>query len=281
MRSALLWTLSFVVMVLAAAWQRRTGPSYPLRGELASPAGARAYALPRSHVTTSGAVVSVPRVRRDGALIWRRYPTDEPFRAVRLESRGDALAATLPPEPAAGKVEYYLELYGPGDTLRVPEREAAVLRYRGPVDVAVLLPHVLVMFLAMLVAVRATVGVLARREEPRLAWVALLGFTVGGLALGPMVQKQAFGEYWTGVPFGWDLTDNKTLIMWATWLIACLVPLRWPRARRWLVLAAGTLTIAVYLIPHSAQGSQLDYSKSPPQALAPARPARALVPGSG
>ncbi len=280
MRSALLWTLSFVVMVLAAVWQRRTGPSYPLRGELGSPAGAVAYALPRSHVTTSGAVVAVPGVRPEGALIWRRYPTDEPFRAIRLEARGTDLAATLPPEPAAGKVEYYLELYGPGDTLRLPEREAAVLRYRGPVDVAVLLPHVLVMFLSMLVAVRATLGAFVRRREPKLAWVALLGFTVGGLFLGPMVQKQAFGEYWTGVPFGWDLTDNKTLIMWATWLVACLVPLWWPRARRWLVLAAGTLTLAVYVIPHSAQGSQLDYSKSPPQALAPGLPPQAALPGS-
>ncbi len=268
MRSWLLWTLSVLVMLAAAVWQRRTGPSYPVRGEVESPAGALAYELPRSHVTTSGAPVAVPRVRPVGALVWRRYPTGEPFRRIPLEARSAGLAATLPPEPEAGKVEYYVELYGPADTLRLPAREAAVLRYRGPVAVAVLLPHVLVMFLSMLVAVRASLGVAARREERRLPWVALAGFTLGGLILGPMVQKQAFGEYWTGVPFGWDLTDNKTLIMWVVWLVACLAPVWWPRSRRWLVLAAGCLTLVVYVIPHSAQGSQLDYGKVPPAAAA-------------
>ena len=40
----------------------------------------------------------------------------------------------------------------------------------------------------------------------------LLLLAVGGFILGPLVQNYAFGELWTGVPFGWDLTDNKTLI---------------------------------------------------------------------
>ncbi len=272
MRAPWLWLLAFLLMLAAAAWQRRTGPSYPVRGELATPAGARPYALPRSHVNTVGAPVSVPAVRPAGALVWRRFPTGEPYRALPLVRAGDSLTATLPPQPAAGKVEYYVELFGPADTLRVPEREAAVLRYRGPVRVAVLLPHVVVMFLSMLIAVRAALGAVAGWREPRLPWLALLGFTVGGLVLGPMVQKEAFGAYWTGVPWGWDLTDNKTLIIWIVWLVACLAPLHWPRWRHALVVAAGVCTLVVYIIPHSAQGSQLDYSRQPTQESAAAGP---------
>jgi hypothetical protein len=40
------------------------------------------------------------------------------------------------------------------------------------------------------------------------------------MILGPVVQKFAFGEYWTGFPFGTDLTDNKTLIAFIGWIIA-------------------------------------------------------------
>ncbi|HSJ13271.1 MAG TPA: hypothetical protein VK939_02575 [Longimicrobiales bacterium] len=262
MKSLGLWTLALLLMLASAVWQRRTGPSYPVRGELPAAPGALAYQLPRSHVTTSGAVVSVPAVRPGGALIWRRYPTDEAFEPIPLAVRGDSLAAVLPPQPPAGKVEYYVELYGVTDTLRLPAHEAAVLRYRGPVSAAALLPHVLLMFIAMLIAVRAALGAAVGRDEPTLAWLALLGFTIGGLVFGPIVQQQAFGAYWTGVPFGWDLTDNKTLMMWLAWLVACLVPLRRPSWRRGLVLVAAVITIAVYLIPHSTRGSQLDYERN-------------------
>jgi hypothetical protein len=274
MRSWVFWTLAFLVMLAAAAWQRRTGPSHPLTGAVRAGTGTLAYELPRSHETTSGAPVSIRALRPEGVLVWRRHPTRDPFQAIALVRRGSALAATLPPQPAAGRVEYYLELYGAGtDTLRVPEREAAVLRFRGPVPLALLVPHILMMFLSMLIAVRTALGALARRNEPRLAWLALLGFTIGGLMLGPMVQKRAFGAYWTGVPWGWDLTDNKTLVMWAAWLVACLLPLRWPRARRSLVLAASAITLAVYLIPHSARGSQLDYERTGSGAVSLAAPA--------
>jgi len=32
------------------------------------------------------------------------------------------------------------------------------------------------------------------------------------------VQHYAFGQLWTGVPFGWDLTDNKTLLAALAWV---------------------------------------------------------------
>jgi len=258
MNRFVLWALALVLMFASAAYQRRTGPSYPIRGELQTAAGARDFELPRSHVTTRGADIVVPAAEAAGTLFWRRYPLDEPYRAVALERAGDSLRAVLPPQPPAGKVEYFLELHG-ADTVRVPADRTAVLRYRGEVPVGALLPHVLLMFLSMLVALRAGLGAATGRDEPGLAWATLLGFTVGGMSFGPIVQKHAFGAYWTGVPFGWDLTDNKTLIMWLAWLLACLVPLLKPRLRRALVVAAAVLTIVVYLIPHSMQGSELDY----------------------
>jgi hypothetical protein len=93
----------------------------------------------------------------------------------------------------------------------------------------------------------------------------VVGIAIGGLVLGPIVQRYAFGAYWTGWPFGTDLTDDKTLAMWLAWVAAVAV-FRWrkdplDRLARWVTVAAAVVMIAVYLVPHSLRGSELDYSK--------------------
>ena len=67
----------------------------------------------------------------------------------------------------------------------------------------------------------------------------------GGFILGPLVQKFAFGEYWTGWPFGGDWTDNKTLAALVAWLVAWAI-CRWrPRFQRPAVLLAAIVMFAV------------------------------------
>jgi hypothetical protein len=69
------------------------------------------------------------------------------------------------------------------------------------------------------------------------------------------VQKYAFGAYWTGFPLGGDLTDTKILFVFCFWLAAFFLR----RRSRWWTIAATVLMVAVYLIPHSILGSELDY----------------------
>jgi hypothetical protein len=127
-------------------------------------------------------------------------------------------------------------------------------------------PHVVLMFFGMLIGVRAALAsLLSRGEARRYAWVTVVLIGIGGLLLGPIVQKHAFGAYWTGWPFGEDLTDNKTLAMWLAWVIALAVlsRRREPRDRvaRLVVAIAAVVMLAVYLVPHSLRGSQLNYDK--------------------
>jgi hypothetical protein len=79
---------------------------------------------------------------------------------------------------------------------------------------------------------------------------------IGGMVLGPVVQKYAFNEWWAGVPFGFDLTDNKTLIAFIAWVLALLM-IRKKSAPVWVV-AASLITIIIFSIPHSLYGSQLN-----------------------
>jgi hypothetical protein len=122
----------------------------------------------------------------------------------------------------------------------------------------VLVPHILLMFLGMLWATRAGLEKLA--SEPRYAgfivWTLIL-LGVGGLLLGPAVQKFSFGEWWTGWPYGTDLTDNKTAVAWLAWVVAWFANRRSPRSAGWWVVAAAVLTLAVFAIPHSLFGSEI------------------------
>lgn len=277
------WAVALVLAGSATVYQRATGPTYPLKRSFTLAGTDYKYQFLRSHETTGAAPVEVvlpgkpPKVT--GILWWRRYPTKDAFEPVAMRSSikrvtkpGEPpqeetdLVAELPKQPAAGKVEYYVMLATPEGEKRLPPGEqTVVLRYKDPVPNEILIPHVTAMILVIIIGMRA--GLSALFEPPtarRYAWAALILMTLGGMMLGPLVQKYAFGEYWTGFPWGGDWTDNKMLFMWLAWLVACVVLGAANRpvtriGRATTVLAAVVMT-AVYLIPHSMGGSQLDYS---------------------
>ena len=68
----------------------------------------------------------------------------------------------------------------------------------------------------------------------------------------------AFGPWWTGFPFGTDLTDNKTLLSFLLFA-AALATVKW-KHNKWLVGLAVLFMIAVFTIPHSTNGSEYDYA---------------------
>jgi hypothetical protein len=261
-----LWIAAFAVTVLLAVFQRMTGPSHPFRGTTVLANGETiSFKLPRSNEGRETLRIAVPRPSGVSAatLEWRRFPTDEPFRSQAMTATADGeLETRIPPQPAAGKVEYRILLESGGEIHSFPASETVVARYRGGVPASVLIPHILIMFSSMLVSTRALFEVL-RPGAPRarvLVLVSMALLVVGGLVLGPIVQRFAFGAYWTGWPLGHDLTDNKTLIAFLAWLPATV--LAWRKARTRITVALGwVVMMGVFLIPHSARGSQLDWSQ--------------------
>jgi hypothetical protein len=254
-------------MAAAAVWQRLTGPTHPRRGTAVVAGQEVRWRLLRSSLSGQPFMVAIPAPPGvSGVVQYRRYPTSEPFQDVPMSRQGEDLVALVPSQPPAAKLEYSVVLSTPSGPVRVPEGEPIVMRFKGDVPPLVLIPHVVTMFLAMMIGIRAALAaVLGRPEARRYAWVAVVGIAVGGLVLGPIVQKCAFGAYWTGWPLGSDLTDNKTLAMWLAWVAAVAVfwrrrdPL--DRVARWVTVAAAVVMIAVYVVPHSLHGTELDYSK--------------------
>ena len=259
-KNRLLWVIAVVVTLASAAYQRMTGPTYPVRGHVVLGGTEIDYRLERSHETVADQVlrVVVPDVGVSGTMQWRRYPSSDPFEAVPLVRNGDALEGILPRQPPGGKLEYQLRLVRASEAVVFPAR-AAVTRFKDPISLYVLIPHVFAMFLGMLWSTRAGLAAGTGGQTRVLAWTALALLVVGGLVLGPWVQHQAFGEWWTGVPFGFDLTDNKTLIAVVFWAIAAW-RVRAGRPARVEVVLAALATLVVFMIPHSVWGTEIDWS---------------------
>jgi hypothetical protein len=167
--------------------------------------------------------------------------------------------ADIPQQPAAGKIQYYIELTDSKGTRIIQKETPVVIRFKGTVPSSVLTPHILIMFIAMLFSTAAGLLAVAKVSSYKkyAIWTLVL-LTAGGMILGPIVQKYAFGQLWTGIPFGWDLTDNKTLIAFAFWILAVVMN-RKKEQPLYTILAAIVLLL-VYSIPHSMFGSELDYS---------------------
>jgi hypothetical protein len=83
---------------------------------------------------------------------------------------------------------------------------------------------------------------------------------LGGLIFGPLVQNAAFGDYWTGWPFGADLTDTKTMLVFLLWIAAWTFNKR--KKREYLIVGAALIMLAAYTIPHSTMGSEFDYENN-------------------
>ncbi len=272
MKQFLLWTLAVILMAASVIYQRSTGPTYPKKGKLEANGTAYKYKLLRSQETTDSARIELPVIEGviyEANLHYKRYGTMDALTTTRFKmTKEGKFTAQLPKQPAAGKMEYFITGSIDGKVFQIPDdqTESIVLRYKDPVPNGILIPHIFFMFFAVLLGLRAGLSAIVDVNTMR-RWVmiSLIGMTLGGMILGPMVQKHAFGEYWTGFPFGGDFTDNKTLIMWLVWVIAFAViglkPKKNEMISRAVVIIATVVMTAVYLIPHSMGGSSLDYSK--------------------
>ena len=263
-RPSVQWILAIVITLISAIYQRRTGPTYPARGEVQLGGQTIAMRLTRTNSITSRqpVAVTIADTAVSGAVEWRRYPTTDPWRTETLVRKGDVLEAALPPAPEAlmpmaGKLEYRVRLTR-GTEQAVFPAPPAVTRFKGDVPWWILIPHIACMFFGMLFATRAAFAAIGGGDTRRWGFLATALLLFGGFVLGPLVQKYAFDAYWAGIPFGYDLTDNKTLIAGVAWILAAF-RLRGGRQAKVAVVVAAIVTMVVFAIPHSLWGSQAQW----------------------
>lgn len=256
---SLIWILAFLLTASAAVYQRLTGPTYPVKAVVNTGGQKFSVQFLRSHTgkTDCPVVLQISDIAVKGVLFYRKYPTKDEMTKVDFKREGDKLVAFLPNQPPAGKIEYKVVLAKGETPVMISAVAPIVIRFTGEVPRGVLYLHIFLMFLAMLLSNVTGMYALFKVDYYKLMAVAtFVTLLVGGLMLGPLVQKYAFNEWWAGVPFGWDLTDNKTLIAILAWSLALLM-IRNKRSTLWII-AASLVTIIIFSIPHSLYGSQLN-----------------------
>ena len=261
MKKTILWILTVIITLSAAYYQRLTGPTHPKRVSVTLNDTIHKLKFVRSIALDERSAVRLkiydPSIQ--AKLYFKRLNTTEEYQSSDFSPEKDGYFAEIPQQPAAGKLQYYIELTDSKGTQVLFKEQNIVIRYKGGVPRFILVPHVIIMFVAMLFSSLA--GLMALVKVPQYKkyalWTLLL-LTAGGMILGPVVQLYAFGDLWTGVPFGWDLTDNKTLIAFLFWILA--VFMNWKTDKPFYTILAASVLLLVYSIPHSLFGSELDYA---------------------
>ena len=262
MKKSLIWVLAVIITVGAAYYQRKTGPTYPKKIKMEVAGAIHEFKLLRTSNNDKDAKIEIliQDTSITGSLNYKLFPVDDNWKTIDLVRNADKLIAYLPKQPAAGKLQYYVSLskkYNPENTVN---SELVIIRFKGNVPAWAMIPHILLMFLAMLFSTISGIMAAINNEKQMLyGRLTLLFLIVGGMIFGPVIQQFAVGQAWTGVPFGWDLTDNKTSIALIFWLIAVLVNMK--KANYRITLLASIILFLIYIIPHSLYGSEFDYSQ--------------------
>jgi hypothetical protein len=278
MKKSILWVLAIVITIGAAYYQRKTGPTYPKTVNVNVNDMPYEIKLVRSLGLDERSEVRLKiKDNTVKAILWyKKFKTNDEYAASEFRykvypvnsfvmnkvfkiTEESGFFAEIPQQPPAGKLQYYIELTDTKGTTTILKEKPVVIRFKGAVPAYILTPHILLMFLAMLFSTLA--GLMAIVKYPlyrKYSVLTLVTFIAGGLILGPLVQKYAFGDLWTGVPFGWDLTDNKTLIAFLFWTLAVIMNIK--KERPFYTIVAAAVLLIIFSIPHSIFGSELDYS---------------------
>ena len=277
MKKTAIWVLAFLITIGAAYYQRKTGPTHPKSDSVTLADHTWDVSLIRSNGARDARVklpMKDPEV--SATLYYKKFRVNEEWVAVDFEVKElkghsmskkkksgkppeEAFVAYLPQQESAGKLEYYIELNGYGAQDFISKDAPIVIRFKGDVPPGVLIPHIFLMFATMFLATLAGLFAIFKIDKFRKYTFWTFGFLfIGGFIFGPWVQWYAFGDWWTGVPFGWDLTDNKTLFAFIFWIAAVVG--NWKKPRPALVILAAIMTLVIFSIPHSLFGSELDHS---------------------
>jgi hypothetical protein len=185
----------------------------------------------------------------------------------------DVFEGTLPDLGIGSRMRYAITVKAAdGREVRLPEGADSfyLIKFKGRASAIVLVAHVAFMFASffcMVLALFAAIRILRLGEGKRSAvrwsrWVLGLSL-IGGLPLGWLLNYQTFGVLWEGYPFGRDITDNKTQLMFVLWL-AILFLVRGSflgrgeerdklgaRGFAWAVIASFIVSLGLFVLPHS------------------------------
>jgi hypothetical protein len=259
MKVVFYWVLAVLITFAAIIYQRKTGPTYDKRVKITIDNQEYRFKLIRSHGGSTDCKIElkIPDQSIQGILTYKKYLSQDDWTVMNMDRQNDNLIGNLPNLPPAGKYEYKINLRKGEQNYALNDNNSVIIRFKGEVPAWILIPHIIMMFFAMFLGNVA--GIMAGFKYSKFRFygnLTVIFLFIGGMILGPLVQKYAFGEFWTGVPFAWDLTDNKTLVAFLFWVFAFYMNRKTERPV--FTIVASIVMLIVYSIPHSMFGSTLN-----------------------
>ncbi|MGQ9846238.1 MAG: hypothetical protein ACUVQP_01870 [Bacteroidales bacterium] len=201
-----IWILAAIITVAAAVFQRITGPTYPLKGTKVIAGQKIKYKLNRSAEIAKNVIITAPVINDYQAfLVFKKYKTNDSLTYQPMKFENQQWVGHLPPLPAAGKYiynVYYQHIKNTNQWLTLSNKDV-VIRFKGKVPTWILILHVIFMFSAMLFSNFTGILTISKNIHSDFwAKITLVFLIIGGFIFGPIVQKYAFGAFWTGFPFG-------------------------------------------------------------------------------
>ncbi|MDH5468398.1 MAG: hypothetical protein OEY25_13355, partial [Candidatus Aminicenantes bacterium] len=168
MKKILLWATAFLITASAAVFQHMTGPTHAIRGKTVLTNTEIRYSLERTHKTTSDLEIRIEAQNEEinGHILYKRHKTDDPWTMISLLREDGYLVGNLPKQPAAGKLEYKVILASQDSEVSLSGEKPVIVRFKDPVPDAILIPHVIIMFLAMVFSTRAGIEALNPKGNP-------------------------------------------------------------------------------------------------------------------
>ena len=201
MKKFILWSIAFIITIVAAIYQRHTGPTYPKDLDVTLNNSIYKLKLVRSLALDERAEVklNITDTTAKVKLYFKRYKTKGEYQVSEFsykvypvnsflmnkvfkitEEKG--FFAEVPQQPAAGKLQYYFEITDSKGIKSYFKDSPIVIRFKGGVPAFVLIPHVFFMFLAMLFSTLA--GLMSVIKYPLYkkysTWTLIL-FITGGM----------------------------------------------------------------------------------------------------
>jgi len=204
---------------------------------------------------------------------WVIPPSNEIQARGMWEIRKGLYEARLPEYEKGTEIRYWITASNvAGTRVRIPAdpKKLCTLKYKGEASSVVVGAHIAFMFGAfffMVMSFLAAIDILRDREDKKNAvraarWVLVTSF-IGGWPLGLILNYQTFGPIWEGFPFGYDITDNKTQVIFVFWLASMLLvrgsffgrgeekDRLGRKAFALSIVACFVVSLALFILPHS------------------------------
>ena len=218
-------------------------------------------------------MAEVSSQQSDSVSVKLHYYRNDEFSTIVMKNLPgtDYFGAEIPADKLGERNYYFIEaMDGAENKVVLPETaddsfdseyDYYKARFEGKATFILLLFHIVLMiaaFFLLLHALYYAMNYLAVEERGdaivRSVNLGILTFFITGFPIGCIIEKQVLGNYWEGIPFGWDVTDSKTLIIMIIWLILMYLKKKDKVSMRgysWWVIINTIITIGLFLLPHS------------------------------